>query len=184
MHKKITALVLLAAVAACSQTGVGSGANGSAEGGAPKTHWLRIADGAGDVPSLNPLLFTETTLGHIANLTMAYFARYDKAGEPIPELLTIIPTQQNGGISADGKTITWHLRRGVKWSDGVPFDGDDVVFSTRAVLNPANNVVGRDGWDLITKIDEPDKFTVIYHLKKPYAAFLPGFFGTAGANPC
>ncbi len=184
MHKRITALLLLAAVAACSQTGTGSGANGGADNSAPKTHWLRIADGSGDVPSLNPLLFTETTLGHISNLTMAYFARYNKAGEPIPELLTIIPTQENGGISADGKTITWHLRRGVKWSDGVPFDADDVVFTTRAVLNPANNVVGRDGWDLITKIDEPDKFTVIYHLKKPYAAFLPNFFGTAGANPC
>ena len=66
----------------------------------------------------------------------------------------------------------------------MPFTADDVVFSTKAVLNPANNEVGRDGWDLITKIDEPDKYTVVYHLKKPYAAYASTFFGSAGANPC
>lgn len=184
MIRRIVALALLAAVAACSQTGGGSTAGTTAGTGSGTTHWLRIADGAGDIDTLNPHLFTETTLGNIAELTMAYLARYDKAGNPVPELATIIPTQENGGISKDGKTITWHLRRGVKWSDGVPFNGDDVVFSTRAVLNPRNNEVGRDGWNLITKIDEPDKFTVIYHLSKPYSAYLPSFFGTAGANPC
>jgi peptide/nickel transport system substrate-binding protein len=181
--KRITALVLLAAVAACSQSGSNASGGTSASGGT-QTHWLRIADGAGDIQTLNPLLFTETTLLNISDLTMAYFARYDKTGHPVPELLTIIPTQDNGGISKDGKTITWHLRRGVKWSDGVPFNADDVVFTTNAVNNPANNVVGRDGWNLITKMDEPDKYTVVYHLRKPYAAFLPTFFGSAGANPC
>ena len=33
----------------------------------------------------------------------------------------------------------------------------------KAVLNPANNEVGRLGWDKIVKIDEPDKYTVVYH---------------------
>jgi peptide/nickel transport system substrate-binding protein len=183
--RRIVALALLAAVAACSQTGGGTtSGTGSTAAAGGTTHWLRIADGAGDIDSLNPHLFTETTLGNIAELTMAYLVRYDKTGNPVPELATIVPTQANGGISKDGKTITWHLRRGVKWSDGVPFDADDMVFSTKAVLNPANNEVGRDGWNLITKIDEPDKFTVVYHLSKPYAAFLPSFFGSAGANPC
>jgi peptide/nickel transport system substrate-binding protein len=117
-------------------------------------------------------------------MTMAWLVRSDARGEPtIPELATVIPTKQNGGISKDGKTITWHLRRGVKWSDGAPFDGDDLVFSTNQVNNPANNVVSRDGWELIEKIDEPDKFTVIYHLKKPYSSFLETFFTTIGANP-
>ena len=95
-----------------------------------------------------------------------------------------MPTQANGGVSKDGLTITYHLRKGVSWSDGAPFDADDVVFSTNVVLNPANNEVGRQGWDQITKIDEPDKYTVVYHLKKPYSPFIETFFSTAGANPC
>ncbi|MBD5655460.1 MAG: peptide ABC transporter substrate-binding protein [Candidatus Eremiobacteraeota bacterium] len=40
-----------------------------------------------------------------------------------------------------------------------------------------------DGWDLITKIEEPDKYTVVYRLKKPYSSFAVTFFSTGGANP-
>ncbi|MHB8177037.1 MAG: ABC transporter substrate-binding protein [Vulcanimicrobiaceae bacterium] len=149
-----------------------------------KAHWLRIADGTGDIDSLNPHLFTEATLLNIAQMTMAYLVRYDAANRPIPELATVVPTQGNGGISADGTRITWHLRKGVRWSDGAPFTGDDVVFSTKVVLNPANNEVGRDGWNLITKMEQPDPYTVIFQLKKPYSSFLPTFFGSGGANPC
>jgi peptide/nickel transport system substrate-binding protein len=170
--------VLVAAAVLCSctkTTGIGV---------ATKTHHLRIADGTGDLPTLNPHLYTLTVLGFLSELTMAYLARYDQNNRPVPELATVIPTRENGGISADGRTITWHIRKGVRWSDGAPFDADDVVFTTHVVLNPANDEVGRDGWDLITKIDEPDKYTVVYHLSKPYASFLPTFFGTAGANPC
>ncbi|HVA33834.1 MAG TPA: peptide ABC transporter substrate-binding protein [Candidatus Baltobacteraceae bacterium] len=147
------------------------------------SHELRVADGSGDIPTLNPHLFTETTLGYIAEMTQAYLVKYDADNRPYPELVTEVPTQRNGGISPDGKTITWHLRKGVRWSDGAPFTADDVVFSTHAVLNPANNEVGRDGWDLITGIDEPDKYTVVFHLRKPYSPYLPTFFGSAGANP-
>ena len=144
---------------------------------------LRIGD-TQDVNGLNPHIVNATSLGNLSELTMAYLARYDVHNLPVPELATVIPSQANGGISKEGLTITWHLRKGVKWSDGSPFSGDDVVFSTKAVLNPANNEVGRDGWSLITKIDEPDKYTVVFHLRKPFAAFLPNFFGSAGGNPC
>ena len=170
------AAILAAAGMLCSCTKAGT---------APKTltHSLTIADGTGDVPTLNPHLFTETTIGYIAELTQAYLVKYDSENRAYPELVTVVPTQANGGISADGKTITWHLRKGVRWSDGAPFNADDVVFSTKAVLNPANNEVGRDGWNLITKVDEPDKYTVVYHLSRPYSPYLPTFFGSAGANP-
>jgi peptide/nickel transport system substrate-binding protein len=162
-------------------------APGSAAGGRKNAftipHTLRIGD-TQDFDSLNPHLATAITLGSLSQLTMAYLVRYGADNRPVPELATVVPTQANGGISKDGRSITWHLRRGVKWSDGAPFDADDVVFSTNAVNNTANNEVGRDGWDLITKIDEPDKYTVIYHLKQPYSGYLPTFFGSAGANPC
>ncbi len=146
-------------------------------------HELRIGD-IQDFDNLNPHLTTSLILGNLSQLTMAYLVRYGHDNRPIPELATIVPTQRNGGISKDGLTITWHLRHGVRWSDGAPFDADDVVFSTNAVNNQKNNEAGRDGWDLITKIDEPDKYTVVFHLKKPYSGYLPSFFGSAGANPC
>ncbi len=173
-YRIVSALVTAALLCACTKSGTTQVAN---------THTLVFADGSGDVTTLNPHLFTETTLGYISELSQAYLVKYDAHGNPYPELVTEVPTQANGGIGKDGKTITWHLRKGVRWSDGAPFDADDVVFSTKTVLNPANNEIGRDGWNLITKMDEPDKYTVVYHLSKPYSPYLPTFFGSAGANP-
>ncbi len=125
-----------------------------------------------------------TDVGYLSSMTMAWLIKWDEHNRPYPELATQVPTQENGGVSKDGLTITYHLRKGVRWSDGAPFNADDVVFSTRVVLNPATNVIGRQGWDQITKIDEPDKFTVVYHLRKPYSPFVETFFSSAGANPC
>lgn len=187
---KLVAIVCCAlTLAACTKVGTQDQASPGAGGAKPhnsftQAHYLRIADGSGDIDSLNPHLFQEFALGNISELTMAWLVRYDHQNRPVPELATMIPTQNNGGISKDGKTITWHIRQAVKWSDGQPFNADDVVFSTNVVNNPKNNEIGRDGWDLITSVDEPDKYTVVFHMKKPYAAFLPTFFGTGGANPC
>ena len=189
MMKKPLSFVLGALLlAGCTKVASVGPADSSATGAAgarhPYTvpHVLRYAT-AEDITGLNPHLAQQTVVSYMSSLTMAWLTKFDHENRPVPELSTSVPTQANGGISKDGLTITYHLRRDAKWSDGVPFTADDVVFSTKAVLNPANNEVGRDGWDLITKIDEPDKYTVVYHLKKPYAAYASTFFGTAGANP-
>lgn len=146
-------------------------------------HVLRLT-ATEDVENLNGVLTTDTPVSLIIDpLTMGYLVRWDKTGNPVPEMITEIPTQQNGGVSKDGLTITYHIRKGVKWSDGVPFDGDDVAFSISAILNKDNNVTSRTGWDRIVKVDQPDKFTVVLHLSKPYSPFLETFFSTAGANP-
>jgi len=176
VYRVSAALLAVALLCGCSKSG-------SSATQAVHTHSLTIADGSGDVDSLNPHLFTEMSLGFISELSQAYLVKYDAQNRPYPELVTEVPTQANGGISKDGKVITWHIRKGVRWSDGAPFNADDVVFSTKVVLNPANNEVGRDGWNLIKRMDEPDKYTVVYHLSRPYSPYLPTFFGSAGANP-
>jgi peptide/nickel transport system substrate-binding protein len=177
--------VLAAGCTRVSESGPGAAASGvQPQSGNAFTiaHTLRIGDNQ-NISTLNPHLGTAASLSNIAQLEAAWLLRSNGRNQPVPELATEVPAEANGGISKDGLTITWHLRRGVKWSDGAPFDADDLVFSTRAVLNKANNEVGRNGFDLITKIDEPDKYTVVYHLRKKYAAFWPTFFSTGGANP-
>ena len=144
-------------------------------------HVLRVA--AGDISTLNPHLGVFADIANISSLTMAYLVKWDSRNEPYPELATAVPSMANGGISKDGLTITYHLRRGVRWSDGAPFSADDVIFSTNAVLDPANNE-GHSGWDFITKIDEPDKYTVVYHLKKRFSPFVETFFSTSGTAYC
>ncbi|MBE3574023.1 MAG: ABC transporter substrate-binding protein [Firmicutes bacterium] len=79
-------------------------------------------------------------------------------------------------VSKDGKTVVFHLRPGVKWSDGVPFTADDVVFTMENVLmdpNAEGNSVDRFtiGGKQVHwyKVDE---HTVKAVLPQPYGAFL------------
>jgi peptide/nickel transport system substrate-binding protein len=144
-------------------------------------HVLTISD-ASDVNTLNPHLGLTAAVANLSEMTMAWLVRWNGHNQPIPELATEVPTKANGGVSQDGLTITYHLRKGVKWSDGAPFDADDVVFSTAVVNNPANNEAGR--LDQIVKVDEPDKFTVVFHLNKPYSSSTAAFFSSCCANAC
>jgi peptide/nickel transport system substrate-binding protein len=160
----------------------------AAAGDAPRNpathpHELRYAT-AEDISTLNPVLNQQGTLTLLSQLTMAYLVRYDPQNRPVPELATAVPTLRNGGISADGTTLTFHLRRGVKWSDGAPFDADDVAFTLGAIMNPKNVITSRSGYDLVRKLDEPDKYTLVLHLSKPYSPFLPAFFGSATGGTC
>jgi peptide/nickel transport system substrate-binding protein len=143
-------------------------------------HVLTISD-AGDPNTLNPHLGQSAPVANLSEMTMAWLIRWDKHNQPYPELATEVPTQTNGGVSKDGLTITYHLRKGVRWGDGAPFDADDVVFSTAVVNDPANNEAAR--FNQIASVDEPDKFTVVYHLKKPYATAVESFFSSCCANP-
>ena len=73
---------------------------------------------------------------------------------------------------------TYHLRGGVRWHDGVPFTSRDVAFSWRAVMSPRNNVLHREGYDQVVRIDTPDDRTVVVHLKRRDPPFVTQFFTT------
>jgi peptide/nickel transport system substrate-binding protein len=145
-------------------------------------HVLRFA-GAEDIVGLNPHFSQQTVVSYLDRLTMAYLVRFDAANRPIPELATEVPTRKNGGISADGKTITYHLRHDAKWSDGAPFTSADVAFSVDVVKNPKNNEIGIDDFRRITRVDTPSSYTAVFHLTRPDAQFYTTF-GTGGAGPC
>ena len=63
---------------------------------------------------------------------------WDGEGNLIPVLAAEVPTRANGGLSADGRTVTWKLKRGVKWHDGRDFTADDVIFTWQYAGDPAS----------------------------------------------
>ncbi|GAC1521759.1 MAG: hypothetical protein NVS2B8_02130 [Vulcanimicrobiaceae bacterium] len=179
---RVKRLVLFAGLAVLLPSLASAGDNRRAHA-YTQPHVLRYAT-AEDITGLNQDLAQQAVVNYLSQLTAAWLFRFDKNNRPLPELATVVPTKANGGVSADGKTITYHLRRNVKWADGAPFSAQDVKFSFDVVNNKANNVTSRDGFDLITKIDTPDAATVVVRLREPYSLFIPTFFTTAGANPC
>ena len=160
-----------ALLAGCTQTG--GGASGSAPGGQAGT--LRIAIQS-DLKNLNPLLNSNTTDAMVARLMFEPLLSADPTGQPVPMLATTVPTLQNGGVSKDGLTITYHLRKDAKWTDGVPVTGKDVKWSWQAIMNKNNNIISQHGYDYVKSIDLPDDHTVVVHLKEKFSPFVNTFF--------
>ncbi len=144
-------------------------------------HELRWADNQ-DISSLDPFLATSANVVPLSELTMAEFTRYDAHGNAIPELVTALPTKANGGVSADGKTITWHVRRNVKWSDGAPFTASDVAYTFRVAMDPGNAIASREVWERLAAVTAPDPATVVFRFKHPYALFVQDYFSTQSTS--
>ena len=142
-------------------------------------------DIAADPSTLDPLFAhadAASVEAQLARLVFEPFIEIDQHGRAIPELLARIPTQQNGDVSADGRTIVYHLRPNVLWSDGVPVTADDVLFTLRAILDQRNPVRSREGYDLIDRAMRRDAHTVVVHLKHAWGPAVVSFF-SYGAAP-
>ncbi|TAM56375.1 peptide ABC transporter substrate-binding protein [bacterium] len=140
---------------------------------------------AADPTSLNPLFAVQDAASvdqEVARLCFEPFIDIDPSGRRIPELLRRIPTRTNGGISPDGRTITYHLRPNVRWQDGALVTSADVLFSLHALMDPRNPVRSRAGYDLVERAAAPDAHTVVFHLRRPWAPAVESFF-SYGAVP-
>ncbi|MBB2912985.1 peptide/nickel transport system substrate-binding protein [Streptosporangium becharense] len=74
--------------------------------------------------------------------------------------------------SADGKTVTFTLREGVKFHDGRPVTAADVEYTYEALLEEANNSPIRGDYTAIEEVAAPDAKTVVFTLKHPYAPLV------------
>ena len=149
--------------------------------GAPTATAVRggtwIDEFIGDAASLianGPLSPTGSQIEPALYLPLFYS---DAFGLIHPGAASEIPTVQNGGISADAKTWTFHLRPHLVWSDGQPYDARDVDYTLKLRLNPAFSaripIVGPIGLQLISSVDvSADHLSITFHLKRSYVPFL------------
>jgi peptide/nickel transport system substrate-binding protein len=154
------------ALFACSKAGVTSSPSDE----------LRVAININPT-QLNPILAQNTMENFTDGLIFDLLVTQDASHHQVPDLAAVVPTVENGGISKDGLTITYHLRHNVKWHDGVPLESKDVKFTWRAIMNPANNVLSKRGYDQVASVDTPDDYTVVFHMKRLFAPAVDTIFG-------
>jgi peptide/nickel transport system substrate-binding protein len=139
---------------------------------------LRLAVSS-DPHGFNPIYPTNQEDDYLSSLCFDLLVTQDGAGKLVPSLAASVPTTRNGGISADGKTIRYALRRGVRWHDGAPFTSADVAFTWHAIMDSRNAVPNRHAYESIESVETPDPFTVVFRLKEPFAPFVRSVFAEA-----
>jgi peptide/nickel transport system substrate-binding protein len=165
----------LALMAACALSLGCAKVSESASGPLPPTPGVLRIGSYEDLDSLNPLLSDELFVEGVCQFIYSGLIDFDDHGLPIPDVALEVPTRRNGLIAPDGKTITYHVRRGVTFSDGVPLTSADVRYTFDQIMNPRNNLPYRTQYDDVASLQTPDPYTVVVHLKEPSAPFVSTF---------
>lgn len=126
---------LRAASAATDAVAASDGASAPATAGRGQGDTLRLIWWQGPT-ILNPHLATGDKDSDASRMVYEPLASFNKDGVLVPILAAEIPSLENGGVAPDGTSVTWKLKQGVTWSDGIPFTAEDVKFTYHYVADP------------------------------------------------
>ena len=145
-------------------------------GGVEKTQGgvLRLASSAYNPPNWDPITYSYKThymlnMVHANLINFHYGAAYSS--------WDITPSSdglaESWDISDDGKTYTFHIKKGVKFQDRPPVNGRELT-SEDVKWSIEYHAKGFQEWkyDVIDSIDCPDKYTVVFSLEEPRSSFV------------
>lgn len=87
-------------------------------------------------------------------------------------------------VSDDGLVYTVKLRKGVKFSDGEPFNAAAVKANFERVINPDKHLTRYTLYKNIDRIEAVDEYTVKFHLKEAFSAFINQLAHPSGVMMC
>jgi peptide/nickel transport system substrate-binding protein len=121
-----------------------------------------------DIDSLNPFV------GFVASAYESYQLMYDYlTGSSLTDFSPVPGLAEKWETSADGKSWTFHIRQGVKWSDGQPLTAKDVVYTFNRVKDgeQENSAYGNYITN-VTKVEATDDHTVVFTTSEPSPSML------------
>jgi peptide/nickel transport system substrate-binding protein len=157
------ALLLLAGCGGGKPEGTGKGA-GSA--GTPAYGDAIVEGSIGDVSGFLSAVTTDASSHAAAGYVFNGLVRYDKVLKLEGELAG------SWDISPDGKKITFHLRKDVKWHDGAPFTSEDVMFTYRRLIDPRTPTAYGEDFKQVKSASAPDPHTFVVEYGRPFAPAL------------
>jgi len=129
---------------------------------------------------LNPHLSTGFKDAEASRITLEPLASFDNSGKLVLFLAETEPTLENGGLSKDGKSVTWKLKKDIKWSDGQAFTAEDVVFTYQYIVNPKIGTTTAGSFERIKTVEAIDNYTVKITFKEANPAWFLPFTGNEG----
>jgi peptide/nickel transport system substrate-binding protein len=156
---------IIVAAGACVLVASATGKGTAQQAQTPVRGGTLVVSLAGDPGTLNPDLNTYSTHAvEIARNIFDTLVAYNSKWQTIPDLA------RTWKVSPDAKTVTFHLAKNVKWSDGTPFTSADVKWTYGAIKT-------QKGWAIdylsnVRSIQTPDKYTVVLKLSHPDASLV------------
>jgi peptide/nickel transport system substrate-binding protein len=133
---------------------------------------LFIDASIGDASTLLPPLASDAASHAIISLVYNGLVKYDGNLNLVGDLA------ESWQISPDGLTITFKLRKGVKWHDGAPFTAQDVLFTYQVMVDPKTPTAYSGDYLQVKKAEAPDDYTFRVTYPQPFAPAL-GSWGLA-----
>ena len=115
---------------------------------------------------INPVFTTQSVSASLQGLIFNQLIRWNSQGQIEPDLA------ESWDISEDGLAYTFHLRKGVKFHDGVELNAQDVKFTFEKIIDPQIDSPFRSFFDLVKEFKVIDKYTFQTILSKPFPSFI------------
>ncbi len=129
---------------------------------------------------VNPHLSIGTKDLSASRIVYEPLASFDEDGRLIPILAAEIPSLENGGVAADGRSVTWTLTPDVEWADGTPFTADDVLFTFQYATNSEVGTTTSATYEIVERVEVLDDHRVKVHFKGVNPAWALPFVGVNG----
>ncbi|WP_017303430.1 ABC transporter substrate-binding protein [Spirulina subsalsa] len=129
---------------------------------------------------LNPHLASGFKDFDAARIVYEPLASYDSNDELVLFLAAEVPTVENGGLAADGRSVTWKLKENVQWSDGEPFTAEDVVFTYEYLSNPDVATTSLENYATVETVEAVDEHRVKITFKEVTPGWSVPFTGQNG----
>jgi peptide/nickel transport system substrate-binding protein len=167
MKKAFYFFLLLIALSSCKSKPSGTvQADLKSASGEPAYGDTIIEGTIGEPSILIPMLASDSASHNVSGLIFNGLVKYDT------DLSVIGDLADSWDISKDGLVITFHLRKGVKWADGVEFTADDVMFGYKTIIDEKTPSAYKEDFLQVKKAEVLDNYTFRVTYEKPFAPAL------------